>query len=236
MDYKKKYKEALERAKEINNEQRAQPFNIMTRVFPELAESEDEKIRKELLNYLYDVHDDDEDRARWLAWLEKQDEKGIVLRDTFGYEEGRQKGQEEGIMLVLDNPQKYGLEKQGEQKPAWSVEDNRIVAEIHHALEACEHEWNSDMSKEKDWLESLGNRVQPQQEWREKDKEILEDIIKYGIHHMSLDGRDIMWLESLKNKCIPQPKQEWSEVDERCIKRRVRTLLLPYIFWNIIQF
>jgi hypothetical protein len=38
-DYKQKYEEALERAKEINNEQRAQPFNIMTKVFPELKES-----------------------------------------------------------------------------------------------------------------------------------------------------------------------------------------------------
>jgi hypothetical protein len=30
----------IEIAKEINNEQRAQPFNVMTRVFPELKESE----------------------------------------------------------------------------------------------------------------------------------------------------------------------------------------------------
>ena len=37
-NYEQKYKEALERAKEINNEQRAQPFNVMTRVFPELKE------------------------------------------------------------------------------------------------------------------------------------------------------------------------------------------------------
>lgn len=38
-------------------------------------------------------------------------EKGVVLRDTFGYEEGREKGREEGVMLVLDNPRKYGFEK-----------------------------------------------------------------------------------------------------------------------------
>ena len=40
----KRYDEAIERAKEINNEQQAQPFDVMTRVFPELKESdEDEK-------------------------------------------------------------------------------------------------------------------------------------------------------------------------------------------------
>lgn len=41
----KRYDEAIEIAKEINNEQRAQPFNVMARVFPELKESEDEKNR-----------------------------------------------------------------------------------------------------------------------------------------------------------------------------------------------
>ena len=47
----------------------------MVTLIPELRESEDERIRKEMLNYLYDVHDDDEERARWIAWLEKQGEQ-----------------------------------------------------------------------------------------------------------------------------------------------------------------
>ena len=46
---------------------------MMKTCFPAIVEeSEDERIRKELLNYLYDSHDDDEERARWIAWLEKQ--------------------------------------------------------------------------------------------------------------------------------------------------------------------
>ena len=44
-------------------------------VFPELVESQDEKIRKTLLNYLYYVHKDDKERADWIAWLEKQAEQ-----------------------------------------------------------------------------------------------------------------------------------------------------------------
>jgi hypothetical protein len=59
----KRYDEAIEIAKEINNEQRAQPFNIMTRVFPELAESEVKEVdlEKELCTYLEVVKATDED-------------------------------------------------------------------------------------------------------------------------------------------------------------------------------
>ena len=74
----KRYDDAIERAKEINNEQRAQPFNVMTKVFPELKESEDERIRKELIKEtkgcevrLFEAVTNDE----FVSWLEKQGEK-----------------------------------------------------------------------------------------------------------------------------------------------------------------
>ena len=69
-NYEQKYKEALERAKEINNEQRAQPFNVMTRVFPELKESEDERIRGAIIEHLKDNN-----LIEWAAWLEKRGEQ-----------------------------------------------------------------------------------------------------------------------------------------------------------------
>jgi len=69
----KAYDEALERAKEINNEQRAQPFNVMTRVFPELKESNDERIRKEIISFLEGFYAN-RNKDRWIAWLEKQGE------------------------------------------------------------------------------------------------------------------------------------------------------------------
>ena len=76
-----RYDKAIEIAKKINNEHQAQPFNVMTRVFPELKESEDEKIRKELLeSFKYQQRESRTDKE-WLngiklsevvAWLEKQ--------------------------------------------------------------------------------------------------------------------------------------------------------------------
>ena len=111
-------KEAMKILKDFHD--KSALFSVRTAldtIIPELKESEDERIRKFLKLIIGEWSYDDLSakgfkKENIIAWLEKQGEKGIVLRDTFGYEEGRQRGQEEGIMFVLDNPQKYGLEKQ----------------------------------------------------------------------------------------------------------------------------
>ena len=80
MDYKKLYEEALERAKKIHNEHKAQPFNAMTKVFPELAESEDEKIRKALIEMFISIGKRDFrdiPTKKIIAWLEKQGKQPI---------------------------------------------------------------------------------------------------------------------------------------------------------------
>ena len=83
MDYEKKYKEALERAREVikNNPDfvRITP-QLMGEIFPELAESEDERIKKNLIELFHDTVSNDEifsdyglDKTEVLAWLEKQE-------------------------------------------------------------------------------------------------------------------------------------------------------------------
>lgn len=69
MDYEKKYKEALERAKYYQKENGSA---VISAIFPELAESEDEKIRKELLAVINDLVLPDEQQSRFVAWLEKK--------------------------------------------------------------------------------------------------------------------------------------------------------------------
>ena len=79
MDYEKAYKDALERAKDYHkqllDEDNLEWAGEIENIFPELSESEDERIRKKLINYFQDLkggwlgnisHDD------ILAWLEKQ--------------------------------------------------------------------------------------------------------------------------------------------------------------------
>lgn len=104
MDYEKAYKEALERAKK--NYDTAQDLcegsqigvecfkNTLTNIFPELKESEDEKIRKGLikgLSAMRDIHhhqtfsDDAININEALSWLEKQANKDKLIKELGEY-------------------------------------------------------------------------------------------------------------------------------------------------------
>ena len=67
MDYKKKYDEALERAKRKIDAGFLASADL-SYIFPELAESEDERIRKEIRDFLIDL----ECKEEWVTYLEKQ--------------------------------------------------------------------------------------------------------------------------------------------------------------------
>lgn len=84
MNYEKKYKEALKRAKYykegITDRKLYKGENIMDYIFPELKENKGEKIRKEIVDYLrqFIPHIDHDLVVRskvWIAWLEKQGEQ-----------------------------------------------------------------------------------------------------------------------------------------------------------------
>lgn len=85
MDYEKKYKEALERAKKWYYAPNADKIptyanKIITEIFPELKEDEDERISKEIIKYLERTvphhHRDEVLKSKeWTAWLEKQSKR-----------------------------------------------------------------------------------------------------------------------------------------------------------------
>jgi hypothetical protein len=72
MNYEQKYKEALARAKDMMSYKKVRRED-MEYLFPELKESEDERVKREIIEYLkngtYTYHKD------WIAWLEKQGEQ-----------------------------------------------------------------------------------------------------------------------------------------------------------------
>lgn len=93
MDYEK-YKEALESAKGIinyykeHNRGDESAIEDLEIIFPELKESEDEKIRKELTKFLKNASGGFLDTTircktfgKWAAWLEKQGEKKPTWSD-----------------------------------------------------------------------------------------------------------------------------------------------------------
>lgn len=78
MDYKQKYEQALERAKIINPG--TADYEVAVKIFPEIEENEDEKMRKQLLNWFKDcswdtIDDGNLKREDIIAWLEKQGEQ-----------------------------------------------------------------------------------------------------------------------------------------------------------------
>ena len=132
MDYKEKYEQGLECIQEILNgtddeEIRTSTlFKKLQPFFPELAENEEERIRKEtisLVRYTKGRRIGYEPRIgqdKMIAWLEKQDEQKSVdevlkIRQELyqsGYNDGYKHGQED------KEKELHGklLEKQGEQK------------------------------------------------------------------------------------------------------------------------
>ena len=153
MDYESKYKEALERARKLatdlpngRNDRLYHVWDLET-IFPELVESNDERIRKaitEIVHFTLFLEEDyNVSKEDILAWLEKQGSSVLSNSSNIGKDE--QKPNETSI--AINNPEAYRigfadgkahaeeemaiawLEKQGEQKHS----DNSIDAFIDKA-------------------------------------------------------------------------------------------------------
>lgn len=127
------YDNAIENAKEFYTH--CKKFDdknvafILETVFPELKEeSEDERIRNNIIHLIkksykqggYALHKDESEKM--LAWLEKQGHEGKKWIYEDVYIKEKNQVFQDGVDEVLENPQKYGLEKQGEQNLADKVE------------------------------------------------------------------------------------------------------------------
>lgn len=76
MDYEKKYRKALERAKRLHSEPTGGTERIVCeQIFPELMGSEDERIRQELIGFLRNIPNSNYTCEEMALWLEKQGEK-----------------------------------------------------------------------------------------------------------------------------------------------------------------
>jgi len=127
----KAYDEALERAKDFIEKQNPPAFDkdLIVTIFSELQESEDERIRKELIKF---VKVNIPDEERYIAWLEKQGENSVCkvkIGETYKciasprytcFRTGDIYHVEDNFVAELINLCSSCfmlLEKQGEQKP-----------------------------------------------------------------------------------------------------------------------
>ena len=162
MNYEQKYKEALERAKKYVNidEDSTQVYTkgVVEEIFPELAESEDEKIRKSLIDFVgdtsvrfflqvYNISKEDV-----LAWLEKQKEPRDYRKLYKNITESK------WFKKVYEN-KSLGIDE--ERKPEWNVEDKNWIDDL---ITAFNDEYLAGFEQMKsygvvDWLKSLKERM-----------------------------------------------------------------------------
>ena len=102
-------------------------------LIPELRESEEETTRKELLDFVRSFWADHKEKlpqtTRWVNYLEKQKEQKPVDYDHEMWK-NCEANFEGGKKKVIENPERYGLQKPAE----WSDEDEKIIRSIRHIL------------------------------------------------------------------------------------------------------
>ena len=238
-DKVKRYDEALERAKQNCAYPVNKPFvSTLEEIFPELAEREDERIRKELVKFFrnekYFQGSDPVIRGKWIAWLEKQGEQKPVITLKFRVGDSVRNifTKDEAAISSIDKDHYVtngggfiGFYEQDdwevERKSEWSKKDeNKKEFLIGLVNEWCDKAPTAtSMVKEEivDWLKSLKDRCLPQQqEWSKKDESHLRSII--GVLEHNLDKNDtlkefalddIYWLKSIR------PQKQWKPSEEQ---------------------
>jgi len=169
----------IDKAKRLYESANDDQKHVLESLFPELkeSESEDETIRKDIISHLQFLaqycSESMPDVDKWIAWLEKQSiqqiRTGLEWVNTIDdacdkrYSEEYTQGE-----YCHKQSFKWGfqegvdwLEKQGEQKSAWSEEDEQIILSIEQVMN-CASLLNivpEKMDKIRTWLKSLKQRI-----------------------------------------------------------------------------
>lgn len=227
MDFKKAYEDALERAKGIYNENPSSSTAkfVCGQIFPELKESEDERIRKEIINYLSnELHNVKQLTPRtnefedWIAYLEKQKEQNPAEWSDAerkklycdGYDSSRKN-------LALDFMH--------------YIDENRPEGKMGLSNGECAALMNAFKVGDVETIVRYINKYQQPAEWSEDEKKVLDSIIddyeKAAKSFCGYDGK-IMLLKAIRDGEYDLPKQEWSEEDEEILDSLIRLYSKEY--------
>ncbi len=193
-----RYDRALERAREWYNDPHITIGlkGNLEDIFPELRESEDERIRKELISFLQLPHPQfvgERKQERWLAWLEKQApvehfelkrghwymcHRAYCCRaDYLTVQEGeRFEYKEDGVVkgFVIKDPEKYFIEvhapapMEDDQNDEVRRRSTIQVLEYAKSLDAYNQYGKADIDKNIAWLEKQSKVEQAMREVEEK--------------------------------------------------------------------
>jgi len=200
MDYKEKYEKALSIAKKnleaIEEHGEGTSFaydgvkNTLIHIFPELRESEDEKIRKALIKAFKSY---DNPKYEWggiltndiLAWLERQkpveeingDDYGIdglyatmdILNKTLGQVEGYQS--DDGILA--HKAAMTAVKKLYKQRPAeWSEEDDIMVENVRNSFGLHCGQMTEALKEQYDKFFNKVKSLRPQLHWKPSEEQM----------------------------------------------------------------
>ena len=212
----KAYDEALERARKTLRAAGGVGTDIVTFIFPQFAENEDERIREEIIGYLKHraevtgFIDEDKDCKRWIAYLEKQKEKkpagcaDDVVEEAEEYASKVACG-EYGVEVT----EAYiaGVLSERNRGTWWSEKDermrNQLICDVEHhkkeglisakqnkATKALYSEIEKCYDEKIAWLKSLPDRfnLQPKQEWSEEDKRNIDRAVFYVRYYQRTNG------------------------------------------------
>ena len=229
----KRFDEALKEAAIAHKDEDRHLKATLERIFPELKESEDEKIRKHIVTFIMEAEkmgDAPEECAKWLAWLEKQ---GQVKESQISQHENKMCKENDDSLTSEDEKIRKEIKKDAE---AWYKEHYEgsnpqgrsivIGAYIDGALA---------------WLEKQGEKKPAK--WSERDERAIH-CLEYTVKHF-YEGEDTFkwwcdWFKSLKDRVQQQPKQVWKPSDEQMkalqyIYRNINPPLSDKLGWNSLR-
>lgn len=158
------YDEALERARNLHKDATDMEEGILAKqceiIFPELLESEDERIRNTLIRFHKSTIDIDGIKGdEIVSWLEKQG-TSYTKRDVDGaYVEGmafaKNELEKQGKQILANSAKTC----KDEQKPAW---DERDESHLIHCVRLINNAEGCSISEQENaitWLESIKQRM-----------------------------------------------------------------------------
>jgi len=188
------YQKSLEKARELHKTSSPEVRSALEIVFTELVEDEDEKIRKKIIALFKGQipSTSAEDNKKFVAWLEKQHEQKSTDKVEPKFKVGD-----------IIKPKCYN-----------ETHSIKAIGERYYILDV---DIKIPFRDEDDW-----ELVEQNPAWSEEDEEIHRKCIcamrasacGFPEEEKFVEQVD-NWLKSLKDRVQPQPKQEWSEEDDK---------------------
>ena len=192
--------------------------NMIETIFPELAESNDEKIRKEILKYFQQFENKElrgVNISDWIDWLKKQGQKPT---------EWKQENREE--LTEFENAMMHIGRSFFEENARLDPNDTATIKEQAKLLLelAPKIEWSEEDEKKRNLLISILEVNHPNGCFKVNPANTLNMEV--------MSTKELV--DWLKGRVQPQPKQKWSEEDEKWMK--YLNEMLDYNFRNFTKF